>query len=322
MKLYKLNDDLSEVNTKKILIYTGGQNLIQLARKNKMAYEQYKKLLAKDYILYFYKNGVSRLQQRTQVNELWVKKDLYKCNDVYYTLDKPINRKNSTESKTRLLVIFPCMPEENQYDSYLIRARMFPTFFNGIERSLVKNVHIMRIMDLNCSHGSHFVNTNNYPNMEDDIQAAIRNVIQKLNISKEQVICYGASKGGTGAILHGALGDYKSLAVDPILNLEYYNRSDYHFLKNLREVDITDRLNNYLADSSSRTKYIICSPNVKFNYENTQKINKHSNLNVIELNDNHIKKHADVSRNSVPIQLMIINSMFTDFSQPISNFVE
>lgn len=311
MKIYELTDALPIDEPKKILVYTGENNLITLARTNEIAYKMYKELLRRDYILYFFDQGISKFQKREHINDLWVKKDLEQHNGVYYTVTAPKERRYNKLESNKLLVLFACMAEVEMQDHYLLRARMFTQFFSTIDKSLVKNVHIMRIMDLNASHGSHYVKTTNYPEMEEDIQSAIQKVAKELNVSDDDIVLYGASKGGTGAILHGATLDYKTLAVDPIINLEYYNRSDYHFLVGLRDVDLSDRLNEKLQNNK-RKKYVICSPSVKFNYANVQKINHHISLQTIELVDQHVVKHPDVSRNSVPLQLMVINNLFTN----------
>lgn len=311
MKIYELTDVLPSNEPKKILVHTGENNLITLARTNETAYKMYKELLSRDYVMYFFDQGISKFQKRKYVNELWKKKDLQQHNGIYYTVTAPQERRYNKLEANKLLVLFTCMPEKSEHDGYHLRARMFPQFFSGIDKSLVKNVHIMRIMDLNASVGSHYVKTTNYPEMEDDIQSAIQKVARELDVNDEDIVLYGASKGGTGAILHGSALDYKSLAVDPIINLEYYNKKDYHFLVNLREVDLSDRLNQSL-ENSKRKKYIICSPTISFNYDNVQKINKHNTVKIIELIDEHIKKHSDVSKSSVPLQLMVINNLFSN----------
>lgn len=305
-----LDSELDILNTKVVEVNTNSErNLIQIARKDERAYNVYKELLKNDYILYYHTEGVSKLYKREHVNELWKRDDLQKEGDVYYTVDEPIDRKlNTMSDEKKLIVIFPCMPEGSVYDHYLMTNRMFTKFFNGIERSLVKNVYTMRIMDLNLSHGSHFVNSVNNNTMETDISNAILSVIDELGITKDDVVLYGASKGGTGSLYYGAKLDLKCLAVDPIISLGYYNIKDEHFLKGLRKEVLTDDINASLASKSSREKYIIGSENVKFNYSFIKQING-DNLTIINKKDNHITEHAEVSRNTIPEQLMLLNKM-------------
>ena len=92
---------------------------------------------------------------------------LIRHKDTFYTIDEPANKKLNDEVPKKLLVIFTCMPDAKRYDSSLIPNRMFPKFFDGIERSLVKNVYTLRIMDLNVSHGLHYISTTNHPEYEE-----------------------------------------------------------------------------------------------------------------------------------------------------------
>src|SRR5699024_4504068 len=153
--------------------------------------------LKNDYILYFHEGTISKFYKRKFVNELFQRKDLKKYNDLFYTLDKPIGRKLNNKAPKKLLIIFTCMPNLNEYDSSLMPKRMFHKFFDGIERSLVKNVYTMRIMDLNVSHGSQYISTSNYPEYEKDIQNSILSVKEQLGIEDENIVLYGGSKGGT-----------------------------------------------------------------------------------------------------------------------------
>ncbi|MEK4298279.1 accessory Sec system protein Asp2 [Oceanobacillus sp. FSL W8-0428] len=298
------------ITSKKIIVNTySDKNLIKLARRNKDAYKLYKKLLENNYMLYFHKDGKSHLYNRKYISEIWKRKDLYQQGEIFYTIDKPEGRKNNELSDDkRLLVIFTCMPANDNYDNHSLSERIFPKFFDGIERNLVKNVYIMRITDLNLSHGSHYQNTDNYPTMERDIIDSIKNVQNELDITDEKTVLYGVSKGGTGALHYGSMLDLKSLSVDPILNLEEYNQKDEHFLKDLRKIDVTEDINSSLARQSNRKKYIIGSQNVEFNYSKIVKITG-SNTVIINKKDNHIKEHPDVSRNTVPEQLMILNHL-------------
>lgn len=316
-KIYDLHSEIEFNGDKRILINTGdNRNIIQHARKDPKVHEMYKKLLENDYIHYFHDNNhISKLYKREHVEELFKRKDLIKENGVFFTLDKPIGRKVNESTPKRLLVLFPCMPSDDKYDSYLMPDRMFPKFFDGIEKSLVKNVHTMRIFDLNCSHGSHYINTVNYKDYEKGIQNAILKVISDLEIHKEDVVLYGVSKGGTGSLYHGSVLDLKALAVDPILHLaEYNSMNDYHFLKGLRQEDLTQTINENLSKCENNQKYLICSSQVKFNFEQVLKINQEK-IKMIDMDDDMITSHPEVSRNSVPEQIMILNMLLSGFQQ-------
>lgn len=305
-----LDDEYEILNTKVVeVILNSEKNIIELARKNEDAYHLYKDLLANDYILYFHTEGISKLYKRSYVKELWRRNDLMQQGSSFYTLDEPKDKKdNKSEDNKKLLVIFTCMPAADVYDNYLMTDRMFPKFFNGIERSLVKNVHTMRIMDLNCSHGSHYINSTNNHDLETDISNAIHRVKDELGIEEDDIVLYGASKGGTGSLYYGAKLDLKCLAIDPIISLGEYNVKDDHFLKGLRKEDISEDINNNLSKQSTKEKHIIGSENVEFNFSMISKI-QGNNINKINRVDEHIKSHPDVSRNSIPEQLMLLNKM-------------
>lgn len=137
-KVYKLNEQINFEDQKRILIDTGDQeNYIQKARKSAAIHQHYKDLLKQDYILYFHQKTISKFYKREYVGELFQRKDLIKFNHLFYTLDAPEGRKVNEEVPRKLLVIFTCMPNAKEYDSSLIPKRMFPKFFDGIEKSLV-----------------------------------------------------------------------------------------------------------------------------------------------------------------------------------------
>lgn len=309
--IYKISEPIDFNNDKRILIDTESNlNYLEMVRKTPELHEQYKTLLKNDYILYFHQGTISKFYKRKHVKELFQRKDLKQFRGIFYTLDEPEGRKVNENVPKKLLVIFTCMPNLQEYDSALMPKRMFPKFFDGIERNLMKNINTMRIMDLNASHGSHYINTVNNDTFEDDIVSAIRQVQKELDISDENTVLYGASKGGTGALNYGARLDLKCLAVDPIISTEEYNVSDEHFLKHIREEDLSNKINQYLAKGSNRSKYVISSENVVFNFAKAQEI-KGDNLQLINKKDTHITAHPEVSRNTVPEQMTILNMLFS-----------
>ncbi|MEK4924368.1 XcbB/CpsF family capsular polysaccharide biosynthesis protein [Cytobacillus sp. FSL R5-0569] len=286
------------------------KSLLNLAREYENAYKMYKEIISKDYILYYHDKNNSRFCKRGLFENLWVRKDLIKQGELFYSIDEQIENKETILQRKKLLVIFSCMPRPEDYDSSLTADRCFTPFFKSIARSLVKDVIIMRIMDLNLSHGSHYINTYNYPNMEDDVQAAIEIVSSQYNIEKENILLYGVSKGGTGALYHGSKNDYKVVAVDPIISLEEYNNNnDEHFLVGLRKVDLIEDINSFLSESKL-TKFVIGNENVKFNYKKIMELN--DKVEKVILKDDKITHHNEVSRNCVPEQLTLLNMLLSE----------
>ncbi|WP_239102440.1 accessory Sec system protein Asp2 [Mammaliicoccus vitulinus] len=315
MKVFNLNDDIKYENQERILVKTGSdKNLLQLARKDSGLKIKYKELLANDYILYFHDKEISRFCKREHVNKLFDGLNLEQYKNIFYRLSMPQGRKVNNKVEKKLIVIFAKMPGANQYDSPKIPHRMLPPFFDDLERSLVKNVYTMRIMDLNVSHGSHYINTVNYPDYEQEIQESIENVRNYLDIDKKNVVFYGVSRGGAGAIVHGTSMDYKTLAVDPILNIgDKLEANDRRLLKGLRKEDLVPMVNENLSVSNKFQKVIICSENVKLYYEQSMRINK-DKAKVINMKDDKITSHPEVSPNTVPEQLMILNNLLSGVS--------
>ncbi|MBU7218822.1 accessory Sec system protein Asp2 [Staphylococcus gallinarum] len=313
MKVYNSYNEIEFLEQEKIFVNTNStKNLLELARKNDDIKKVYKKLLANDYILYLHKDLTSRFCKREYAYKLFTEEHkLNKFKNILYKLAQPTGRKINQKVPKKLIVVFAKMPGAKLYDSAKIPHRMLPSFFEDLERSLLKNVYTMRIMDLNVSHGSHYINTINYQSYENEIQEAIEHVRKDLNIEKENAIFYGVSRGGAGAIYHGTKLDYKTLAVDPIVNIggELYG-NDRRLLKGLRKEDLVPDINNYVKSNNKYNKFIICSENVPLYYNQSLRLNDKL-MKIVNLKDDNIKTHPDVSPNSVPEQLMILNYLLS-----------
>ncbi|CAD5901919.1 conserved hypothetical protein [Carnobacterium maltaromaticum] len=296
----------------KVIVKTfQNDNLLVLAQKFQNTYRMYKDLLKNDYILYFHDKEQSFFCKRTLFEHLWQRKDLIKEGSLFYTLEHPTANKVTTLQEKKLLVIFSCMPPTEQHYTQSAADRCFPSFFPLISKNLVKDITIMRIMDLNLSHGSYYISTSNYPEMEKDVQNAIKKVALSNSVNSEDIVLYGVSKGGSGALYHGSLNDYKVLSVDPIISSEKYNeKDDYHFLVDARKIDLTNDINENLGKCSKR-KYIICNENVEFNYKKIKELDS-SKVRVLSIKDDTVNYHHEVSKNTVPEQLAILNGFFSE----------
>lgn len=314
-KIYELGETIIFNDSKFIFLdLKGSDNIISLSLKNSHIHQIYKNILAHDYIFYAHKDGISKFCKRKNVGELFGRKDLINEGDLYYTLESPVGRKKIDSFEKKLLVIFPCMPcmpENEEFSNPRIPARMLYNFFGDIPKSLFKNTYIMRIMDLNLSHGSYFVNTSNYPDFESDIQNAINRVINDLAVSKENTVFYGYSKGALGALYHGSKMDFNVLSIDPVIDMsEYVNSGDTHFLEGFRKNDFTDDINSFLISCEKKNKIVFCSKNSPYNYKTIQNLNV-DKLKIFSFEDEHILSHSFVCNNTIPEQLTVLNNFFS-----------
>lgn len=313
--IYQVTDTELDYSSSRLLIRTNSeQNLLELARKNDELKIFYKLLLENDYILYHHLDKISRFIKRKSAYSVLDENKYDKFNDIIYKLETPTGRKINPKYAKTLLVVFSKMPGTEIYDDARFPYRMLPPYFPDLPRSLVKNNYIMRVMDLNVSHGSHYINTINFPDYEDQLENAIKNVQDELKIDKKNVVFFGVSRGGAGAIYHGTKLDYKTLAVDPIVNIGgpmYAN--DRRILGGLRKDDLVPDINSFVDDSNEFPKYIICSENVKNYYEQTIRLNGEK-INILNMRDDNINTHPQVSMNTVPEQLMILNNLLSEFS--------
>lgn len=288
------NPDYSKV---RLVLQTNSRlNIIKLARRDAQAYDQYIEIIKNDFILIsHHRDGYSVFMKRKEYHPERLKaySDLRRHKEMSYTLTPPSPKRKSASVPNRLLVLFAHMNGGGGYDSSNVVERLFVQYFADVQRSLVKNVYVLRIADLNISHGSYFTNTANYPDYEDQIQSLIKETLYKCDIQPENVVLYGGSKGGAGALLHGAIGNYKVVAGDPIIDSSVYNQKDVHFVKHFKEANMTNMIVNHLRGNTHKM-YICASSAQKFNFETSSNLARASSglINIVDLsNDIQIKTH-------------------------------
>lgn len=292
-------------------------NIIYASRKSKDTYWKYIEILKHDYILIGHKHYSSIFTKRTEYFPEKVKgyEYLKRHKNVFYTYHAPEAKRTSPSLPNRLLVLFSHMNGTVKgYNNNNIITRTFNPYFLDIQRSLVKNVHILRIGDITLSHGSYYHNTTVFPDYENQVQELINAYRKRFNISNDNTILYGGSKGGSGALLHSAIGDYYAICGDPILNLSFYNfdRNDFHFVQNFLPLDLTDNILRHMRTNKNK-KFIFCHKNQKLNYEASCHLAKLSKgiTQIVDLsNDSKITKHPEITSNSVPEQITLMNLIF------------
>ncbi|WP_239257303.1 XcbB/CpsF family capsular polysaccharide biosynthesis protein [Listeria ilorinensis] len=299
---------IEDLTFEKIIIELKDErNIIELARSEGRAYDLYKMLLRHDYMFYMHANRKSYFIKRKKLHTIWERNDLQHYKGVFYSQESIYE--NHLEPK-RLLVIFSSMPVESAYFSPNIGIRCFHISDAPAADKLLKNTCVMRIMDANLSHGSCYLNTNNYPLYEDEIQQAIQKVMRENGILKEDVVLYGETKGGTGALYHGFLGDFKVVAVSPVVSLVSWHhlKNDLYYTKDFLSSKLTKKISKVRSPQKFK-KIILSSPIAYSDFLTLQNLNK-DHVEMHSIFDTNIKDETDIFKNSLIEQITYINQLF------------
>ncbi|MCX2456199.1 XcbB/CpsF family capsular polysaccharide biosynthesis protein [Lacticaseibacillus nasuensis] len=284
-------------------------NLLWLARKDPKTKGVYRDLMAHDYVLYMHAKGRSYLIKRPLVGHIWERTDLHQGGETFYTIQEPLPNKQNQLGPMRLAVVFSSMPPAADYYSSNLAKRMFVQNYPSLPKHLLKNTVILRIIDLNRNAGSYYMNTANYPTFETDVQQIIQAVMDKFQIDPDNVVLYGGSKGGSGALLHAIIGNYHGVVVDPIFNQTPYwqAQADLHYLQGILPEKLLP-LYQQLLDTHPNTREItiIGSAQVQDNYAEYIKL-KSNSIRILTVRDEHIKVHPDVSANTMIEQVTAMN---------------
>lgn len=265
--------------------------------------------------------GISKFQKLEDYEsfksnfESWRNCSIFK-NGLFYSLEEPVGV-GAKHSCARLLVLFSSIADYPMNASVSRRA----WFWNWLKcrNYLPQNTYILRIADIGATLAAFYSNTNFDNQFEIKIQNLIAHIICELDIPWENVILYGSSKGGSGALLHGILGGYQTVSVDPIVSDEYYlfkaAAPDFHFvdgcfpesketkfIRLINEMQFSPFINIITSRNSQQYSYIrrICQPS--------------KGMKFFTFDNASICCHADVSPKTIVFQTTLINSIFYNHS--------
>lgn len=292
-----------------------GQNIITESRKNKEEKEILFCLANNGFYHYMVREDRqhSSFVHHKTLPVLWKdiveKKFIYNEDGLVYSLEKPIIKAK------KLLVLFSSI-NGPMYQSSLLR--MYAHNFTKIGNFIDKDTQIMRIADIGGITGAYYMNTKYLPDNIRNIQKLISNI--KDEVEADKIVLLGASKGGTGAILHGILGNYDFVSVDPILSDHFYlmNYDDSHFIKDIflksKEEVFKSVFSHRLKDISDKNQCIITSKNSQqYHYIKSLLLDKYSkNISLFFNVDPKIKSHPDVSPKSLFKTTELVNSCLND----------
>ncbi|PME47028.1 XcbB/CpsF family capsular polysaccharide biosynthesis protein [Vibrio lentus] len=320
-----LSQDIIEIDRSKIGDTDeerNNYNLYALAKNNKNVKDLVIKLANNGFYITEHKKGTSTFTNYRNKEEFIKRGGLknlkFDCN-LFYSVEEP--KINFGENK--LLVIFSSV--SNFPYNASIKTRNFFPIFKTISKYIPENTTILRIADIGGVVGSFYLNSQYDQKIESNIQFLIEKIQKNLSIKKENIVLYGASKGGTAATYHSIIGCYKCVAVDPIVSDIFHEETynDPHFtnggiFKLSKQELFSKALKDYKINSSINIIYSHNSPI----YKDIEDIFKGTKINLIEVYHPHIKSHPDVGGKTINILLSMINGLFYNLHKIESKSVE
>ena len=161
--------------------------------------------------------------------------------------------------------------------------------------------------------GSFYLNSNFDSKFESRIQLLIENISNEYSIKKNNIILFGSSKGGTGALYHGVIGGYNTVAVDPIVSDRYYidKFNDLHFVQGGFPVDKDKKFFDLFKERYDLMNINVITSQKSQQFEYINKIiTKKSNINLFVFNNSNIKTHPDVGPQTLIFSTTLINSIY------------
>ena len=240
--------------------------------------------------------------------------DAKKYGDIYYTLEEP--KELDQDLPNKLLVWFAPFHEHTDLQAEL---RMFSRKENrwpSLMKHVASNTYILRLPDVGLHSGSFFQNTVLFQEYERQIQDLIQSIASIYKISHDRTVLYGASRGGTGAFIHGLIGRYKTVAIDPIMQSKLYDEKglDLYLNFDFLPENFVGRLNELLDGSTQNAdqiKIISASNLVNYTYLKALHLERFDLLNldyrIYEPYDKD-KAHGIFTTGTFPLALQYINS--------------
>ncbi|GAB3562145.1 XcbB/CpsF family capsular polysaccharide biosynthesis protein [Spelaeicoccus albus] len=303
-------------------------NLIRCARKSTFARDNLIVLANHGYYSYMSDGDQTRFVHEGSIPNLWkpVKDGKYDVSPdgLIFSVSEP----QVKNAKPKLVVLFASM-FRRIYTPYLVR-HMAPNFMS-LQKYISQDAYVVRLADIGGILGSFYLNTRFCPDNTSRIQRLLNHLMLTLGVNKEDIVLYGGSKGGTGALFHGLLGGYQFVSVDPIVSDRHYEDKldDMHFTSRSHERTIFDRSkddtfaelmrsygrnrDNFQSDEAQTGAAGIIvtserSPQYKY-ITNVIGDPARANLGLFESSNPKINSHPEVSRNTIHTVTMGMNAM-------------
>ncbi|WP_247826372.1 XcbB/CpsF family capsular polysaccharide biosynthesis protein [Arthrobacter antioxidans] len=338
----KLLDDvdaaLGSTREKPYFIYlndTGGvlegRSTLKAAHQDQRIKKSVNALAQRGYYVYHTTGGVSKFVKDEHIPRMWnsVQDGTYSVSDegVIHILEEPL----AGVRPRKLIVVFSSIGDI--FNDGLFR--FFTRNYRSIQKFVPQDAAILRIADVGGVVGAFYLNTAYRTDNVRRISALIEKTRERLGLSKDDVITYGASKGATGALFHAVTNGYRSLSVEPILNDHYYENTfgDTHFTKggnfpSTKEMVFEALMCNHKSTLMKRSERSLPRIVVIYSEQSPQSRyidhllagNLASDISVVNVTHPSIKDHPDVSPASLNLAATFLNMLCYNFAIPGGHF--
>lgn len=287
---------------------TASDSIITLSRKNPAIKETLIVAANAGFHLYAHRDNQSSMVRHRRIASLWKNiasgEKLRNENGIFYTVETAMGA-----GEPRLLVIFSSIAAKMYMPSLM---RHFEHNFSSIRKYVPVNTHILRIADMGGVVGSFYLNSNALPSNEDNIRQRIESTAADLGVSKDAIVVYGASKGGTAAVFYALRFGWRGVAVDPILSDAHYveKYKDLHFTIGTFPATKQERFADLVQSPHPDAKLsVVCSSrSPQFPYIRETLIDQFQDKFLFLNSENAgIRSHPDVGRKTIPHALSQIN---------------
>lgn len=294
-------------------------DLMKLALKNKHAKDLLVQLTNLGFSLYYNTADESRFIRHDRVVHHWpaVKDGTFRASDdgIVHQFEQPESGKIE-----RLVVILSPINSKPRL------IRYFRPSFATLMKYIPRNTAILRIADVGGVKGAFYLDTSFMPDNSSRIRRLIQSTVAEHDIDTDDVVLFGASKGGTGALYHGLTGGWKFVSVDPIISDSWYEQyeNDYHFTTGgvfpRSKQKVFNELIGQVASEQPGTslKSVIVTSTRSPQYPYTSEIIRplRESLSVLDSGNPDILKHPDVAPKTIYAQVMAINTLLLGFKFP------
>lgn len=294
-------------------------DMMKLSLRSKTAKDLLLTLTNLGYSLYYNTTNESRFVRHDRIVHHWpaVKDGTFEASDegIVHQFEAP-----PSGVIERLVVIMSPINSKPRL------IRYFRPSFATLMKYVPRNTAILRIADVGGVKGAFYLNTSFLPDNSTRIQSLIKSTIDRHGIDAENVVLFGASKGGTGALFHGLTGGLKFVAVDPILSDSWYieNENDYHFTTGgvfpLPKQQVFAKLIEQTASNpqAETADAVIVTSGRSPQYPYTSELIEplKAQLTIFNSDNPEIVKHPDVAPRTIYSQVLAINSLLLGFPLP------